>query len=836
MFLRALICLLIFAPITSAQEESVAATSEAKGIAWFETHIRPLLVQRCYSCHSLKAGKQEGGLLLDSPDAWMRGGDRGAAIAVGDAAGSLLIKAVRYNDPDLLMPPTERLNDEDISKLEAWVKMGAPAPATAHANVIENPSDPIAGKSHWAFRPLIRPVVPSLQNQDWARSDIDRFVLSRLEVEGLNPVADAAPLDLIRRTCFQLVGLPPTDAQIQQFQEQPVPQAMERLVDELLASPQFGQRWGRHWLDLARYADSNGLDENFLFREAWRYRNWVIDAVNADMPFDRFLLEQLAGDLLPYETLEQRDRQRIAAGFLVVGPKVLLGVNPDRQRMDVADEQVESIGRAVLAQTVGCARCHDHKFDPIPTADYYAMAGILTSTKVMEQRYMLGEQRVMERLAGLGEQGEQLNSAYETYWRERPGKNARMEKVKAVLETLKQADEPTIAARLASDADGFAEAAKDASQPKEQRVTAQEAFLKELQDVLANPPQIPPRAMMPTEVETPINEAVRIAGKFDAPGETVPRGFLRVLCDDAMTPLPEKQSGRIEFSQWLTDPSRRSGQLTARVQANRIWHHLLGRGLVRTVDNFGRTGETPSHPELLDYLASELIQDGWSFKKLIRKIVLSRTFALSSHFEPGNVDKDPENILLWRANRRRLDPESLRDAMLTAAGTLELAAMESTVSYLGDQATAVGSNPVRRKTDYNCRSVYLPVIRNDLPEIFDAFDFTNPHTTTGARPKTTVPTQGLFMLNDAMVMATAEITARRILAETASQPMETRIQRMFQLIVNAGATDNEQQAMLSYLQQTESRLQAAGDAEASTKALAMACHAVFASSRFQYLE
>ena len=836
MFLRVVICLLMLAPITSAQEESVAARSEADGIAWFETNIRPLLVQRCYSCHSLKAQKQEGGLLLDSPDAWMRGGDRGAAIVVGDPAASLLIKAVHYNDPDLLMPPTERLNDDDIAKLEAWIKMGAPAPATAQANVIENPSDPVAGKSHWAFHPLTRPEVPAVQNQEWARSDIDRFVLAKQEADGLHPVADAAPIDLIRRTCFQLVGLPPTEAQIQQFQKLPIPQAMEHLVDELLASPQFGQRWGRHWLDLARYADSNGLDENFLFREAWRYRNWVIDAVNADMPFDRFLLEQLAGDLLPYETLEQRDRQRIAAGFLVVGPKVLLGVNPDRQRMDVADEQLESISRAVLAQTVGCARCHDHKFDPIPTADYYAMAGILTSTKVMEQRYMLGEQRVMERLAGLGEQGEQLNAAYETYWRERPGKNAQMEKVKAVLETLKQADEPTIAAKLASDADGFAEAAKDASQPKEQRLAAQEALLKELQQLLANPPQIPPRAMMPLELETPINEAIRIAGKHDAPGETVPRGFLQVLCDEAIAPLPEKQSGRIEFSQWLTDPSRRSGQLTARVQANRIWHHLTGRGLVRTVDNFGRTGETPSHPELLDYLASELIQDGWSFKRLIRKIVLSRTFALSSQFEPAHTDKDPENILLWRANRRRLDPESLRDAMLAAAGTLELTPMDSTVSYLGDQATAVGSNPVRRKTDYNCRSVYLPVIRNDLPEIFDAFDFTNPHTTTGARPKTTVPTQGLFMLNDAMVMATAEITARRILSETVSQPLENRIQRMFQLIVSDVATDNEQQAMLSYLQQTESRLQAAGDAEASLKALTMACHALFASSRFQYVE
>lgn len=356
--------------------------------------------------------------------------------------------------------------------------------------------------------------------------------------------------------------------------------------------------------------------------------------------------------------------------------------------------------------------------------------------------------------------------------------------------------------------------------------------------------------MVPAEAEAIGDEAIRLAGKFDAPGEKVARGFLQVLCDgdgddNGGAKIDAAHSGRLKLARWLTDANSRSGWLTARVQANRIWQHLIGRGLVRTVDNFGRTGEAPSHPELLDHLALQLIDDGWSFKRLIRRIVLSRTFGLSSTYDATNDERDPENRFLWRAHRRRLDPESLRDAMLWAAGTLDLAPVDSTVSYLGDQATAVGKNEVRRRTDFNCRSVFLPVIRNDLPELFDVFDFANPHISTGERPKTTVPTQGLFMLNDSMVMAAAEATAKRIVAETSSQSIDTldaRIERMYQLIVGAQPTDHERQALRSYLERTQARVKSsandagnAGD-ESDVRALTLACHALFASSRFQFLE
>ena len=608
-----------------------------------------------------------------------------------------------------------------------------------------------------------------------------------------------------------------------------------------MSSPQFGQRWGRHWLDLARYADSNGLDENFLFREAWRYRNWVIDAVNADMPYDRFLTEQIAGDLLSHESIEQRDRQRIASGFLEVGPKVLLGNDPNQRRMDVADEQLDTIGRAVLGQTLGCARCHDHKFDPVPTADYYALAGILTSTSVMEQRYMLGEQRVMEQLIGLGADGDQLDNAYEKYWRERPQLQKQQGRAKSALEFLEKGDTAALGKLGEEHADAIADDARDVATSAEQRIEAQKAFVATLDAAIAKPPGIPPRAMVTADVETPADESIRLAGQFDRLGDKVPRGFLQVISETAAE-IPGGQSGRLQLAHWLTDTDAGAGKLAARVLANRIWYHMIGRGIVRTVDNFGRTGESPTHPELLDHLASELIAAKWSMKSLIRRIALTRTFTMSSGHDEAAYTIDPDNRLLWRAHRRRLEPESLRDAMLSVAGTLDLNPIDSTVSYLGDQATAVGGNENRRRTDFPNRTVYLPVIRNDLPELFAAFDFADPHATTGLRPRTMVATQGLFMLNDASVMDAGEATARRLLQDVPSTDGDTvgninaRLDRLFDLLLTSQPTDEERNELPAVIAGTQQRFEDEKQPDAEVRAWAMVCQALFASSRFQVLE
>ncbi len=696
------------------------------------------------------------------------------------------------------------------------------------------PADPIAGRNHWAFRQLAthRPAA----DRDWSRSVIDDFVAARRRAANLSPTADANRRDLLRRLHFQLIGLPPTPGEVRAFIEDKRIDALERVVDRLLSSPQFGERWGRHWLDLARYADSNGLDENFLFREAWRYRNWVIDAMNADIPFNRFVLEQLAGDALPFESIAQRDQQRIGSGFLVIGPKVLLGNDPKRQRMEVADEQLDTIGRTFLGLTLGCARCHDHKFEPIPTADYYALAGILTSTRVMEQRYMLGQQRVMEQLVGLGEHGAELDKAYEDYWRKFPKAKEAALRARSVRDFLKKEDATGLKTLLEKHPDALSEGAKDETQPLADRLKAQSELIAQLTAVVAKPPQIPARAMIPADVEEPGDESIRRAGDFNQLGEKVPRGFLQAVSNSGKAELPKGHSGRIELARWLADVDNGAGRLAARVLVNRIWHHLIGRGIVRTVDNFGRTGEAPSHPELLDYLAGELVDSGWSIKAVVRTIVLSRTFAMSSDYDEQAHAIDPENRLLWRGHRRRLDPESLRDAMLAVAGQLDQAQMESSVAYLGDQATAVGANKNRRRTDFACRSVYLPVIRNDLPEVFEAFNFADPHTTTGARARTTSAAQGLFMLNDKSVRDAAKAAATRLLADSSGGDEPAKVDHMFSMILNDCPTDEGRDEMIVFVHDTAKRLAADGTADARLQSWSLACHALLSSSRFQFLE
>ncbi len=807
---------------------------DSDGLAYFETHIRPLLAEHCYQCHSVRTKQREGGLLLDSRAGWSVGGDRGPAIVPGDVDASALIRAVRYTDPDLQMPPEQRLPKNAIARLERWVAMGAPDPrkeALSEDVQDGNPSDPTIGRTHWAFQPLQKPHVPRTRNRSWSRGAIDAFVLARLEAENLQPATDADRRTLARRLYVQLIGLPPTRKQVADFVADERADAVQQLVDQLLGSRHFGERWGRHWLDLARYADSNGLDENFLFREAWRYRNWVIDAMNTNMPFDQFVRDQIAGDLLPYDAIEQRDRRRIAAGFMVVGPKVLLGNDSKKQRMEIADEQVDTIGRAFLGQTLGCARCHDHKFDPIPTSDYYAMAGILTSTKVMQRRYMLGQQRYMEQLIGLGPDGDELNAAYERYWRERPKLIAKHNRAEQALKLLEKHDAKAFEDFAAKHPDVIAKVAADPQRAIVERIKAQKSMVTELN---VRPPKIPPRAMTACDGDAPADEHVRLAGQFDRLGELSRRGFLRVI-SDVEVEIPDGQSGRLQLADWLTDVDRGAGNLTARVLANRVWHHLVGRGVVRTVDNFGRTGEAPSHPQLLDHLAVELIESGWSIKTLVRQIVMSRTFAMSSGHDLEGHRIDPDNRLLWRAHRRRLDPESLRDAMLLAADQLDLRPMDSTVWYLGDQATAVGDNKNRRRTDFACRSVYLPVIRNDLPELFDVFDFADPHVTTGHRSQTMVAMQGLYLLNDDSVMEAAEATAQRLLEETPTDPAK-RVDRMFELILGTPATGKERAELAAFVLDTEQRLAQQGGEHLELRAWALACHALFASSRFQLLE
>jgi hypothetical protein len=454
----------------------------------------------------------------------------------------------------------------------------------------------------------------------------------------------------------------------------------------------------------------------------------------------------------------------------------------------------------------------------------------------MEQRFMLGEQRVMERLVGLGQDGDEADKAYEAYWLEHPKLKKRREQAQEALKRLEKEDDGAVVALSKEHGDAVDAIAADATQAREKRIEAQKALIARLAAALDKPPAIPARAMIPCDAAEPADERIRLAGRFDRPADRVPRGFLRVLGGSAVE-IPPGQSGRLALGRWLTDVPGGAGRLAARVLANRVWHHLIGQGIVRTVDDFGRAGEPPDNPELLDYLARELIDSGWSLKSLVRRIVTSRTFAMSSRHDDRAHALDPENRRLWRAHRRRLDPESLRDAMLSAAGKLDLTPMASTVSYLGDQATAVGDNKVRRRTDFPCRSVYLPVIRNDLPELFSAFDFADPHRTTGMRPRTSTPTQSLFILNDESVMVAAEAIARRLLSGEAGGGPETRLDRLFELVLNAGPDAEARADMLRFIGDRQDDRRNGEDGEhAEVRAWSMACHALLASSRFQILE
>lgn len=897
---RVLLILVLFISRTTADEPKTDDQISAKHLAWFEKNIRPLLISKCYSCHSAKDQKIEGGLTLDTKRGWQTGGDQGPAIVPGDPDASLLIRAIRYGDTNLEMPPDRKLTARQIKLLEDWVKLGAPDPRTKPLQqpVTNNPADPIKGRSHWSFQPL-KVTQPDIEldekEQEWIQSPIDAYVSQKLKAKNLSPNKIAERRSLAKRAYVALIGILPTPDQLDQFISDSRSEAYERLVDRLLASPQFGERWGRHWLDLARYADSNGLDENFLFREAWRYRNWVIQSLNEDLPFDRFSLEQIAGDLLPFDSIEQRDRQRIASGFLVIGPKVLLGVNGELQKMDVADELIDTVGRTFLGQTLGCARCHDHKFDPIPTKDYYALAGIFTSTEVMQTRYMLGQQRKMERLLGIGSEEDKLNQAYEKYWRERGKLKQQLDQSRKALELLKK-NETKLADVIKKFPRGVAEILKTGKKSPQKKslqketnrtkpvpkttspvvadrsnrvpqsktktpqvspdpeftraemVSLQQAFVQSLAKRYSTPPAIPARAMVATDKSSPQNEFIRIAGQFNRKGAQVSRGFLSVLTSGS-TNIPQNQSGRVELAKWLFDLEQGAGHLTARVLANRVWHHMIGQGLVKQTDLFGRTGKPPSHPELLDYLAQQIVESDWSVKKLIREIALSSTFQQSSQHSALGNDIDPDNRLLWRANRRRLSPEAFRDSILSAASELDSRSLDSSVNYLGDQATAVGANKNRRRTDFKNRSIYLPIIRNDLPELFEAFDFADPHRTTGSRPQTTAAKTGLYILNDPQMMNASKQLAERALSRSGISDRD-RIHWLYERILHQSPTPAEVKQVIEFvdtLRNIERRKLSSRselppqksrptEREIQLKAWSAVCHALFASSRFQLLE
>ena len=888
------------APAKPASATEEISQPAAEQIDFFEKKIRPVLSERCYKCHSEKAEKVKGGLVLDTREGIRRGGDSGPAVVPGSLGDSILIEAIHYTNKDFAMPPEKsggKLPDAVIKDFEAWVKMGAPDPRDGSAVVAKKFSKEDA-KNWWAFQPPQPRAVPQPKNAGWAHGDIDRFLLSALEAKGLKPVTDADPATILRRIYFDIIGLPPSPKEVGEFfndwkaastnpqtavaQQQAV---LARWVDKLLASPQFGERWGRHWLDVARYAESSGRDVNIVFPNAWRYRDYVMASFNQDKPYDQFLREQIAGDLLPASGDKQRGEQMVATGFLAIGPKGLNEQNARQFCLDLADEQVDTVSQAVLGMTISCARCHDHKFDPISQREYYAMAGIFLSTDtrygtapavqnrhstdlielpagapVLGKTLSAGERTKMEEK--LAELKKEQREIFQERFRERtnPGGDAGKPRQGAAqlrpLFVLSQIGQIETALKN-FDESGNARAL--AMGVKELPAGKGEAFARGFGDFLRRGLQA--RLARPPEFSSIGDSALYARGEADKPADRVPRGFPAVLTQSAQPNIQKSESGRNQLADWLASPSN---PLTSRVMTNRIWHSLFGRGLVESVDNFGTTGKKPSNQALLDFLAVKFQTPanqggyGWSVKRLVRDIVLSHAWQLSSEYVPANFAADPENALQWRMSKRRLDAECIRDAMLAAGMQLQLAApLGSLLAENGDgpiggprfrpgisEEQLIHSGSVAM-----VRSVYLPIARDVPPDALAVFDFSDASLVNGARDTTNVPAQALFLLNGDLAVSAARKLADRVMSAYPAGPnggaganLDQRIALAYWITLGRSPTQNERTAAWNFFQKFPSNwskgdksspgLKDAGDVKAAWTSF---CRALFATSDFRYL-
>lgn len=780
-----------------------AEDANSKDQAFFESKIRPILVKHCLDCHSAEAGLAEGNLRLDSRAAIRKGGDRGPAVVPFKPEESWLLKAISHSDPKLKMPPKEdRLADSVVADFKTWIKLGAPDPREeTQTSKTWNPQQ--SARDFWSYQRPKKSKPPTIQNKNWPKRHWDAFILAKLERQNLKPNPDAEPEILLRRLHFDLVGLPPSPEIrtrfLQRIQTEGFEKAWEQEVDELLASPQFGEHWGRHWLDVARFGESSGGEANISFPYAWRYRDYVIDSFNADLPFDRFLTEQIAGDLLPFRNEQERARLLIATGFLAVGPKRLDEGNPKQFAADLIDEQIDSLSRAVLASSIACARCHDHKFDPFSMQDYYALAGIFSSTKayfgtaVSPANRVAGDPLVLPRL-------KELSIFHPSIPAER------VQKLKEELAALQAEKEKGTKAVWEAVAAGKDPSGLFTIQDALRIFWRSGAIEGQLEKVDESGRALP-LAMGTLDREQIQNAPLLKRGDVGQPGDRVPRGFPEVLTLDHEFDIPAQQSGRLQLARWLTDSQH---PLTSRVLVNRIWHHLFGAGLVRTVDNFGTTGELPSHPELLDSLAIRFVEGGWSIKRLIREMVLSRTYRQASTFRQSAFLKDPDNRLLWRMPKKRLPAESIRDAMLSVSGELDLARPDGSLvaRVIGDRPISLIGLDKRVPADLDGstnRSVYLPILRDRLPDVLELFNFAEPSLVTGNREQTNVPLQALYLMNSPFLTARAKAMADRLEQEAPTQ--EAQLNRAYLLCYGRLPTEEEKQRGLDFLSKGKDDLQ-----------------------------
>lgn len=893
---------------------AAAALSGAEGDEFFESRIRPVLAEKCYGCHSAKLREPKANLQLDSRDALRKGGDSGPVIVPGKPEESRLWKAISYTDFHLRMPPAGKLPDAVIADFRTWIGMGAPDPREAVVSVRKTPAgiDLERGRKYWAFQPLTAPAAPAVQNGAWPRAAMDRFLLAALEKKQLAPAPEASRRAWLRRATFDLVGLPPTPAEMDAFESDQSATARARVIDRLLASPHYGERWGRHWLDLVRFAETNGheFDNNKL--DSWRYRDYVIRALNEDIPYDAFVREHLAGDLLPAPRLSKdgsRKESPLGTNFLWFGEVLNSATDSVKSRADIVDNQLDVIAKSFLGLTVACARCHDHKFDPIPTADYYGMAGILHSTGIREavidsprreaeihaahlraapairnpgkakihlrlgdelwedfngsgwgNWYASGEAFAAGPRAGVadsaGRGANELVGSLTSLKFRMPKRWVHIRMAATKGEKALNEREPVRVTLVADDFKSlhYLGTGSGAFEWVSYRMTLpyQRTCYFEIVDrsrtgnvavdaIVFSDDSAPPAVEVvepadwnePAALPVPLPEStfgmiawdeaakdirLHIRGSHQNLGERVPRHFLQVLWPEPESPTLHG-SGRLELASWLTGDA---APLLARVFVNRVWEHHFGQGLVRSVDNFGLMGERPSNRELLDYLAAKFIDGGWSVKKLHREILLSAAYGMSSQSSDAATTADPRNDLLHHFPVRRLEAESLRDAMLSVAGTLRPTLFGPSVApYISKYQDGRGKPKSGPLDGDGRRSIYIQVRRNFLTPMFLAFDYPLPVSTMGARGNSTVPSQALILMNNEFVLQQASHWADRVAREAGSRN-EDRIQLLFRQAFGRPPEKWETEESLQFL--------------ANGRPLADLAHVLFNSAEFLYVQ
>ncbi|MGE3313791.1 MAG: PSD1 and planctomycete cytochrome C domain-containing protein [Planctomycetaceae bacterium] len=733
--------------------------------AFFETRIRPVLAASCFKCHG--GDKTSGGLRIDSRESLVKGGENGPAIVPNDLEQSLLIRAVRRTSEDLQMPPDNTLPESVVKDLEAWVKDGAYWPES-------DPSkpDPFAQQKHWAFQ-TVKPVAIPDNPSGWSTNPIDRFIYARLDAEKLKPAELADKRTILRRLYFDLVGLPPSRDDVAAFLADDSSDAYSKLVDRLLESPQYGERWGRHWMDVVRYADTAGDNADYPIPEIRLYRDYIIDSFNSDKPFDTFVKEQLAGDILAKNGPRERyAEQVVATGFLALSRRYATA--PYELWHLTLEDTVDTVGRSFLGLSLRCARCHDHKFDPVTAADYYSLYGIFASTKFPyagseEFQSMKAPRREFQSLLPEGEIGTQVAQS------------------QARLAVLKE----EIAKREAQKPEPKSDSARELKRLHEERLTLERRVL----------PTEVPVAYAVTEGAV-ADTAIHLKGDPAQPGVVVPRGVLKFLEGEHPPVFPKDASGRLELANWLTRPDH---PLTARVMVNRIWQNHFGRGLVITPSNFGMRGEAPTHPELLDWLAARFVESGWSVKSMHRLILNSTTYRLSSRHDPDNALLDPSNKWYSRFERRRLDAEAMRDAILATSGQLDLSRPGEHPFPPIHQWNWTQHNPFKQVYPSMHRSVYLMTQRLQRHPYLMLFDGPDTNASVEARTVSTVPLQALFLMNSDFIAESSDAFAARLL-KSSSDPRE-RITTAFQLAYNRAPEEKEIERGLTYLRDYEKELE-----------------------------